>query len=181
MQRAFSTRAAAVRGLALVAFTSLACSASEPAGTRELFTPEHFSINVPDGWRTERELGSIVFVGGSGVEHNTIAVRSVARRGDWVAERTLDVVLPATARALASLPDAAVTPATRLRVGALEGAVYDVTYRPDAGQGARYGRRHAVLVGPERVFHVIHTAPIGALDKTDEMFEAALASLEEEG
>lgn len=162
---------------AVVALLLASCAGADLPGTRETFTNEGFSINVPEGWSTERDRGSIVFVSG----HNTIAVHAVARSGEWVVERTPELVIPATARTLAALPSATVSAMKPLKSGDLIGAVFDVTYSPDAVHGARYQRRHAVLVGKERVFHIFVTAPQGELAKSAAWFEIAVKSLEEEG
>jgi hypothetical protein len=37
-----------------------------------------------------------------------------------------------------------------------------------------------VLVGKHRVFHVLHTAPVGQLDRTAQAFDAVIHSLREE-
>lgn len=169
--------------VAALGLATTACSGEELPGKRETFAKGRFAIQVPDGWTTEREPGAVVFVGdeASALDRNTIAVRSVAREGDWVVERTAELVVPATAKALAALPGAEVTPATSLKVGDLVGAVFDVTYEPVAGNGERYARRHAVLVGRDRVFHLIHTAPVADLARTAASFDIAVKSLREEG
>lgn len=166
----------------LLAPALAACQSDAPEGERQAFTDGHFSIDVPDGWHSEYERGTVVLVGAETTAHNTIAIRSVARTGEWVAERTPDLVVPATEKSLAALPGAGpVTPRGAVHVGALEGAAFEVVYQPDVGGGARYERRHVVLVGAHRVFHVVHTAPEGSLDRSAAAFEAAVASLREEG
>lgn len=169
--------------VALIALVVASCSGDELPGTREHFAKEGFSIHVPDHWSTEREPGGVVFVGDTdrALDRNTIAVRVVARTGDWVAERTPDLVLPATAKALGALPGAAVGSATPLTVDGLVGASFELTFSPVSAGGERFQRRHVVLVGKGHVFHITHTAPEGELAKSASEFDVAVKSLREEG
>jgi hypothetical protein len=159
----------------------VACQVED--GQRSVSRNDHYSSIKPAGWAEKRDRGSTVFVARAegAWPRNTIAIRSVPVEGEWVEKRTADRVVQATAKVLAALPQSTMSKtALRMSDGRWASAVFDVTFTPSSKPGVRYERRHVVLVGRRYVFHVVHTAPEGALVGTADAFEAVVDSLREE-
>lgn len=160
----------------------LGCQATD--GTkRRVYAEEQFSIAaLGDGWEEARERGALVFYGpaSDGLDRSTIVIRSVPRHGDWVDERTPERVVHATEVTLGALPKVQLGAPTPLARDGLRGAAFELSFEPESGGGERYQRRHCVLVGPSRVFHVVHTAPAGELGLAASVFETVIGSIREE-
>jgi hypothetical protein len=169
-----------MRGRMVLLVLLSACQAD--SGPRWRDTDGHFSVVEPAGWTRGLEKGTTIYYADAveGAGPHSIAIRSVPRRGDWVAERTPELVLPATRQAVLGLPAADLVAETPWSRDGLQGVLYQVSYAPPGGRGARYERQHLVWVGRERVFHVLHTAPAGELSQTADVFDAVVASLREE-
>lgn len=167
-----------MRRFSLFVLVPLVLACGQPAydGPRFTSSQDHFSVAQLDGWSVSREFGSTVFAN----ERTTIAIRSVAREGDWVAERTPELVFPAARRVLEALPGAKQVRQTEVDVGDFEAVSFEVEFRPSQKVEA-YERRHVVLVGEHRVFHVMHTGPKGQLHPSEVAFKRMLETLREEG
>lgn len=152
----------------------MACQ-SEPS--RFTSAEDACSFSELDGWKAERQKGSLLLRDGSGA---TIAIRSVPATGDWVEPRTPELVNPAVRKVLDALPEAELSGPTPVRSG-LDGAQFEATFQP-AGKERRYLRKHVVLYGQEsdRVFHVVLTAPEDEAEKGSKAFERVVDSFREE-
>jgi hypothetical protein len=137
-----------------------------------------YSTLVPIGWTYRRETGALVFTS-SGSRPSTIFVQSGRLSGEWVKERTPELILNATERALRSLPQAIVKSPVTLNKRGFKAVAFDLSYAPRRGEGRRYDRRHIVLIG-KRVLHVVHTAQSGALGETAAEFQFVVDNLKEE-
>ena len=171
-----------VFGLGLLGLLALASCVVEGDSDRQVLSDRGFSMMPLDGWTETTTRGDLVFLGPEemGLQRNTIAIRSARKHGEWSKPRTPDLVVPATAKLLDALPGRRMSRAVPMRGNGLIGAAFDVSFEPRAKDGQRYSRRHVVLVGEKRVFHVLHTAPEGDLEYTAEVFDAVIDSLREE-
>ena len=169
-----------VAALAVGLLWLVGCQAE--GGERFVSEEDHFSIREMDGWTVKRDRGAAVFAGAAelGLGHNTIAIRSAPLQGDWVEDRTVQGVTLATAKVLEALPKAQVEPSTPVVISGFRGARFDLSFEPRSKKGQRYARRHVVLVGKRRLYHIVHTAPEGDLQYTAEVFDAVVSSLNEE-
>jgi hypothetical protein len=150
-----------------------ACSTQDEAAPRYVAKQEHFSLRPPAGWTAHRELGSVVFAREGATP--TIAVRTAP-----LAKRDRAAIVPATAKVLRALPGATVSLPTEITLGGMTAVSFDVSYTPDPRSGARYDRRHVVLVGKKHVIHLLHPDRAGSLAGTAAAFAAAIASVREE-
>ncbi len=169
----------------LVVLAVAACgsqSAKEPyAGPRFRSPESHFSTRELPHWRATRDRNATVLIyEGAEGKQSTISVRAVPISGEWVADRTPEIVFPATAKWLASLPEARVSTPSEVNEDGFRGVSFDLSFVPSTGRGARYERRHVVLIGSKYVFHITHTGPAGSLAATSDEFDAVLASFREE-
>ena len=57
---------------------------------------------------------------------------------------------------------------------------FDLTWTPEGQGGARFERRHVVVIGRGRVLHLLHTGPAGSLADTQKDFDAVVATIREE-
>lgn len=144
---------------------------------------QHYNAMAPKGWRTGVDQDVTVFaadfVNGS---RTTIAIRSAPRDGAWETRRSADAIVPATRKAIAGMAEVKTLSETVATSGdgVMSGTEFDFTYVPASRPGLRYERRQIVLVGAKRVFHILHTGRVGALDATDRSFREVVASLREE-
>ena len=164
--------------VALMAAGAAACAADVP---RYVAKDDHFSIAPLDGWRAERQLGSVVFVQdevGEDTGEATIAVRSVAK--DWAERRDTAQLLAATEKVLRSLPGAQVSGPVKVDKAGAAAFAFDLTWTPEGQGGARFERRHVVVIGRGRVLHLLHTGPAGSLADTQKDFDAVVATIREE-
>ena len=155
-----------------------ACAADVP---RYVARDDHFSIAPLDGWRAERQLGSVVFVQdevGEGAGAATIAVRSVPK--DWAERRSPELLLAATEKVLRALPGAQVSGPVKVDKDGAAAFAFDLTWTPEGQGGARFERRHVVVIGRGRVLHLLHTGPAGSLADTQKDFDAVVATIREE-
>jgi hypothetical protein len=169
--------------LCLIATTApvVGCQRGDDEGRRR-FAEQGFSLIEPAGWSEQAERGAVVFVGPSelGQERNTIAARSAALEAR-AGERGIDArVTSATRTVLDALPGARVVAATPFARDGLRGTRFDLSFTPRERPGQRYQRTHLVLVGRSRILHLVHTAPEGRLQDTEEVFDQVAASLAEE-
>jgi len=156
--------------------TALAVGCSDapppPADERERFESkqDELSLVVPSGWAVTHDRGALILASS---EHprRTIAIRSLPLSGGGAAAK----VTSATETVLRNLPgvdDLARRPFS----GPISGIEYQLTFEPD--HRGRYARRHLLLTGERRGFHVIETAPDRVGD--DAIFGDLVASLREE-
>jgi acyl transferase domain-containing protein len=167
-------------GVALVAtLGAAACQVDD--GPRYRSDEGHFSMVQLDGWSATHERDAVVFYGDDEEPGRaSIAIRSVPRTGDWVEERTPSGVTVATKTALQGLPGAQLSSQRSVSEHGMTGMVFELSFEPRGRDGARYERTHVVLVGKGRVFHILHTAPEGALGATAQQFDAVVTSFREE-
>ena len=152
-----------------------ACSGEPPAPTpdeRERFESkaDELSLVVPSSWTVTHDRGAIILASN---EHprRTIAIRSLPLSGSDAAAK----VTSATETVLRGLPgvdDLARRPFS----GPMPGIEYQLTFEPN--HRGRYARRHLLLTGERRAFHVIETAPVRTGD--DSVFVELVGSLREE-
>jgi hypothetical protein len=152
-----------------------ACQGDPPAR----FTSEQDDCSFTElsGWSASRERGSLLLRDDAG-SRATIVVRSAAAEGDWVEPRNPALVDRAVRKVLASLPEARLSGPTPV-TGELHGTSFDVIFVP-RGKSQRYLRRHVVLYGKERVFHVVLTAPHPAAESGAKTLERIVDSFREE-
>ena len=151
-----------------------------PPPARHVAREDQVSFTIPDGFRLDHQKGTWVLIGQAGHARTTIAIRSVPVSG-WSEPRTPDTVLPATLATLRALPGAKVKgpePRKDIRYRSYE---YDVVFEPRSRHGEEYERRHVVVFGSNRVFHVLLTAPRRDLVHSRSAFNQVLDSIEEEG
>ncbi len=169
--------------LGVISVLALVCgmAACQPAEERISFPDEGFSITpLGDGWTQSRERGSIVFSGPAraGLSKASLVIRAVPLSDASAKRRDTKRVLPATAYVLGQLPKAHVTIGKSIRRSGLRGKTWHVQFVPP-GKTTMYERRHAALVGRNRVFHVFVTAPAGQLGAAQAEFDAAVSSIRE--
>jgi hypothetical protein len=171
-----------VRALAAIgALVLLAACQPSDRSARFVSAEDGFSIRALDGWDHRRERGSVVFAApeelGAG---STIVVRAVPLEASAALGRTPDGVFAATETVVQTMPGADVVALREpARHGSMRGLGFRVTYVPP-GKRARYDRHHVVLVGRDRVFHLLHTAPAGQLTATAALFDGVVSTLREE-
>ena len=160
--------------LAAIALLLFGCQAD----SFDRFNSEEDAVSVMalDGWSQSRQRGSLLFTTPDVLDRTTIAVRSAERQRDT---RFGDLV-SATATVLDGLDEAKVVGPRPIDHGHLKATSFEVTFIPPK-RSERYQRRHVVLLGQERIFHVLHTAPEGELGATQEVFSQVVSSLREEG
>jgi hypothetical protein len=166
--------------LSLVLVLSVACQASEENKNRHTAEEDQVSFAIPDGFRLRRDRDTWVLVGQQARSRSTIGVRSVPRDG-WSEDRSPDSVLPATELVLRDLPGAEVTGPVKLSHPAYPAFAFDVVFEPRSRRGERYRRRHVVLFGESRVFHVLATSPDKQSQALKAAFERVLETVREEG
>ena len=166
---------------ALLTALVTACQGSGSDGPRTTYEDDHVSLRALPGWQARHEREVLVLVGpeSAGLQDTTISIHSVPVEGDWVDPRTPETVIPATAKVLAALPQARLAPVRDAGHPRYRGQVFDVTFVP-RGKQQPYQRRHAVLVGKSRVYHIWLTAPDGRLEPTAHLFSDVVASVREE-
>jgi hypothetical protein len=167
-------------GFAVVALLGavMGCAEMPPEGERLLFREDRFSIDAIDAsWSVGRSLGSVELGRGK----TTIVVRAVPVAFNSITNRAPSETFLATRQVLDSLPEARVTGPQKVQVnGFAAAAEFDLLFKPPLGGGATYERRHLVLFGTSRLFHVVHTAPEGTLRDSLPELNALVASLREE-
>jgi hypothetical protein len=159
---------------------ALAACQTEP-GTRFLSSEDSVSFIRPDGWKQHRDRGTLILsLGEEATSPNTIAVRTIAREDGWAEDRTVETVVPATQTVLRALPGSQVSEPAPITERGMKGASFYVRFEPK-GAGRAYERQHIVLIGRQRVVHVMHTAPEGFLADTSDAFEQVFETIREEG
>ena len=140
-----------------------------------------FSMRQLSGWAIQRIKGAIVFQGPSarGLTETTIVVRSVPLENVRPHAREEQGLSRATASVLAGLPNSNVSTAKPTGHADLRGVRYELTFEAP-GKDVRMARTQVALLGEKRLFHLMHTAPEGALQATAVLFDEAVASLREE-
>lgn len=164
--------------LVLVAVAPLGCNADED---RFRSKEDGFSIQQLVGWRADRERGSIVFRGPRelGMGETSIVVRAVALEKVRPHAREADGLAKAVATILGGLPASVVSRASAPGHPSFAGTRFEATFKPP-GKERRYARTHVAVLGKRRLFHLMHTAPEGALKKSAHIFDKVVASLREE-
>lgn len=163
----------------LVVIGGSACQSS--SYDRVFFDDLHLAMADLEDWTLEREPGSLIFVADPDAfgDRVTITVRSSRRlEADAPGDGTTTSVIAATEAVLAAMPEARVSEPRLTRRGEMTAAYFDLTFRPRR-KAERYDRRHVVLIGQRRVFHLFHTGPQGALEASAGVFEDVVASLRE--
>ncbi len=130
------------------------------------------SIRSLPNWELSRDRGSVIL---RGPDRATIVIRAVARQDPRSDERTDNAVVVATEKVLRSYPKATLEGPTKVEDSNLDGVSYSLTFRP-SGKDRTYERRHVVLFGQGRVYHLWHTAPRGKLKETEKEFAQIVAS-----
>jgi hypothetical protein len=169
-----------VRGAAFLAVVLLAAPGCNRGEERFRSAEDGFSIHQLRGWHADRQKGSIVFRGptGRGLAETTIVIRSVPHEKVRPHAREPRGLVEATATVLGGLPASVVSKASAPGHSSLGGGRFSVTFEPP-GKEERYARTHVALAGKRRIFHLMHTAPEGALEKSAARFDDVVASLRE--
>jgi len=155
-----------------------ACNAEKPRFGAE---DDGFSMRQLPGWEITREKGAIIFLGPAarGQNETTIVVRSVPLAEVRPTAREESGLSHATANVLAGLPNSNVSRAKPTGHDEMRGVRYQVSFDPPSKE-RRFERTQIALLGQDRLFHLMHTAPEGALQTTAPLFEEVVASLREE-
>jgi hypothetical protein len=167
------------RVVLLAAFVA-GCQSDDRRGNIHVDENDHVSFAVPDGFHLTRERGTWVLVGENERAGATIAIRSVPRAG-WSEDRSPDMLRPLMESALRAYPGASVRGPTALDDAPYPGFAFDITYQPRSKRGERYRRRHATLVGPNRVIHVFETWSTSQREHARKDFQRVVLSVREEG
>jgi len=175
-----------MRGWILFAPLALSMAACQGGGDNSrsgkihVADQDHVSFAELDGWSLRHDRGTWVQVGQGERELSTISIRSVDRNG-WSEDRSPELVLPATETSLRALPSAQVHGPKDLDHPVYPASVFAVTFEPRSKKGKRYQRRHVVVFGDQRIFHVLLTAPDGAIENSQKPFDTVVNSVREEG
>ncbi|MCB9564127.1 MAG: hypothetical protein H6709_10500 [Kofleriaceae bacterium] len=131
-----------------------------------------YSVVAPRGWQAHEAFGSTIYVDPND-QHRSVAIRSVAIRGDVKAGGALT----STGAAISALPEVELQGQESI-TEPMPGALYSLTFAPP-GSATRYRRLHVVLQGESHVFHIIETVP--AADELDiETLTGIVAGFREE-
>ncbi len=155
-------------------------SSSDPIATHRFVDREgKYSLDAPDAWRASRERGSTVFVLPSSKQ--TVVVRSAPKPREMIEGRatTAEAVFDSTEQVLRALPNAALAKRWHFGAADMPAEAFVVTFKPRSTPGKTYQRTHVVLVGRERLFHVVYTTPLDEPFATD-VLEGMVAGLREE-
>jgi hypothetical protein len=165
----------------VIALAGLATSSCNRGQDRFRSEQDGFSIRALPDWQADREKGSVIFRGprAPGTAETSIVVRSVPL--DRVRPRARDTggLSEAVAGVLAGLPASVVSRPELSGHPRLEGTRYAATFEPP-GKSGRYARTHVAVLGDAHLFHLMHTAPEGALDQSAALFDEVVASLREQ-
>jgi hypothetical protein len=150
-----------------VRFVVVAVLAASCGGGTERPEPEQifqnrehgYSVGQPEGWTTSNDRGSTRFSPANGKQ--TIVVRSALRPNEIIEGKPTsnDDVIAATRKVLAQLSPRVGGP-NPIDDAELTGVEFELTFKPPS-VGTLYQRKHVVLFGQQRIFHVIWTAPQG--------------------
>lgn len=168
--------------LAAVAIVAIGCSTTT-SYERVPYDDLHLEVQAMDGWTLERQPGALVFVGDPAAygERVTITIQSSKKLAPDVPNADAsDAIIEATEVVLRGMPEAEVEPGQRTERAGMKAAYFDASFRP-RNRSQRYERRHVVLIGNRRVFHLLHTAPAGGLVASADEFEHVVRSIRERG
>ncbi|MBZ0232447.1 MAG: hypothetical protein K8M05_08975 [Deltaproteobacteria bacterium] len=158
--------------LALLFVTVGGCADAElDSAPRFKAEPEGFSCILPDDWQLTRDRGAVILTSTENRRH-TLVVRSVPLS----ASRDSANILADTEIVLQGLPGVELE-GTRELTGALPSTEYRLTFVPPTSS-ERFRRRHVVLRGTSRVFHVIETAP--STVETEDVVTPFVSTMREE-
>ena len=110
------------------------------------------------GWKQSTQHGATVFKDPD--SRATIAIRSAPFRSREAGMRDASTVVAATETVLRGLPRAHLRSSRAVKDERFQGRTFDVEFTP-AGKRTKYERRHTVLIGEMRIYHVWLTAPVG--------------------
>lgn len=157
-------------------------SSSEGASTRSYNRVQGYSVNEPTGWSRQVDSTAATIYRGTG-EHakHTIVIRSTSKPS-MLSDRlpaTPENIEQQTKVAIMSLPGARLKGTRQIENASGPAEELAFTFRPQSGGGRSYQRRHVVIVGATKIFHVFYTAP--ANETVDaEQLDAVVTSLREE-
>ena len=138
-----------------------------------------YAVDAPDEWAVSQERGSTIFTAPHGKKH-TIIVRAAPKPVHFVdgRETSTEDVVGATERVLKTLPAATIKRRWEIAGSGFPARAFALTFSPP-GVGKPYQRVHVVVVGNERLFHLIYTAPAGET-VSDATLEQMVRGLKEE-
>jgi hypothetical protein len=166
---------------AVFVFVALVAAAGCNRGEDRFRSKEDgFSIAQLPGWQADREKGSIVFRGPRelGMTETSIVIRAVPLDKVRSHARDRKGLTESIASLLGGLPASVVSRPLPSGHPTFEGTRFSVTFEPP-GKSVRYARTHVALLGNDRLFHLMHTAPDGALTRSARLFDEVVASLRE--